>query len=502
MADILLIEDSKKLSHDLGIVIEFLGERLISVARSSWRDDALSLGVSPQKLRMVLVGDYKDSLLANLLQDIVAWDASLPIVLLNGRDMPELAESINNRVVARLPLPLSYQPVLDALHKAQVHGAHHARLSDSGNTRDYNMFRNLVGASSAVQRIRQLMLQVADTEVTVLITGESGTGKEVVARNLHANSRRASKPFVPINCGAIPPDLLESELFGHEKGAFTGAISTRIGRFELAQGGTLFLDEIGDMPPNMQVKLLRVLQEQCFERVGGSKTMRTDVRILAATHRHLEDMITMGSFRQDLFYRLNVFPIEMPSLRERSSDIPNLLNELITRLEHSKRGSVRFNSAAIRALCLYSWPGNVRELANLVERMAIMHPHSVVGANDLPRQFQLQDEDLPLLNASEVKVDKSVMPGKSNVIEDNNHGDDAGPVIADSHHDAGERVAQDPHLLPLNGLDLKEYLANLERNLIEQALDGCSGVVARAADRLNIRRTTLVEKMRKYDMTR
>ena len=210
----------------------------------------------------------------------------------------------------------------------------------------------------------------------------------------------------------------------------------------------------------------------------------------------------MGSFRQDLFYRLNVFPIEMPSLRERSSDIPNLLNELITRLEHSKRGSVRFNSAAIRALCLYSWPGNVRELANLVERMAIMHPHSVVGANDLPRQFQLQDEDLPLLNVSEVKVDKSVMPGKSNVIEDNNHGDDAGPVIADSHHDAGERVAQDPHLLPLNGLDLKEYLANLERNLIEQALDGCSGVVARAADRLNIRRTTLVEKMRKYDMTR
>lgn len=502
MADILLIEDSKKLSHDLGIVIEFLGERLISVARSSWRDDALSLGVSPEKLRMVLVGDYKDSLLANLLQDIVAWDPSLPIVLLNGRDMPELAESINNRVVARLPLPLSYQPVLDALHKAQVHGAQHARLSDSGNAPDYNMFRNLVGASSAVQRIRQLMSQVADTEVTVLITGESGTGKEVVARNLHVNSRRASKPFVPINCGAIPPDLLESELFGHEKGAFTGAISTRIGRFELAQGGTLFLDEIGDMPPNMQVKLLRVLQEQCFERVGGSKTMRTDVRILAATHRHLEDMITMGSFRQDLFYRLNVFPIEMPSLRERSSDIPNLLNELITRLEHSKRGSVRFNSAAIRALCLYSWPGNVRELANLVERMAIMHPHSVVGANDLPRQFQLQDKDLPLLNASEVKVDKSVMPGKSDVIEDNNHGDDAGPVIADSHRDAGERVAQDPHLLPLNGLDLKEYLANLERNLIEQALDGCSGVVARAADRLNIRRTTLVEKMRKYDMTR
>lgn len=502
MADILLIEDSKKLSHDLGIVFEFIGERLIPVARSSWRDDALSLGVSPEKLRMVLVGHYKDSLLANLLQDIVAWDPYLPIVLLNGQDMPELAEAIRNRVVATLQLPLSYQPVLDALHKAQVQGTHFARPSETGGASDYSMFRSLVGTSPAVQKIRQLMSQVADTEVTVLILGESGTGKEVVARNLHGNSRRASKPFVPINCGAIPPDLLESELFGHEKGAFTGAISTRIGRFELAQGGTLFLDEIGDMPPNMQVKLLRVLQEQCFERVGGTKTMRTDVRILAATHRHLEDMITIGSFRQDLYYRLNVFPIEMPSLRERSSDVPNLLNELITRLEYSKRGSVRFNSAAIRALCMYSWPGNVRELANLVERMAIMHPNAVVGVHDLPRQFQLQDEDVPDLNASEVKVNKALVPFKSDVIEDNNLGDDADQVIPDSHRDAGDRVAQDPHPLPLNGLDLKEYLANQERNLIAQALDDCSGVVARAADRLNIRRTTLVEKMRKYDMTR
>jgi sigma-54 specific flagellar transcriptional regulator A len=213
-------------------------------------------------------------------------------------------------------------------------------------------------------------------------------------------------------------------------------------------------------------------------------------------------MITMGSFRQDLYYRLNVFPIEMPSLRERSSDIPNLLNELITRLEHNKRGSVRFNSAAIRALCMYSWPGNVRELANLVERMAIMHPDTVVGVHDLPRQFQLQDEVLPPFTASEVKVDKPLVPVRSDVIEDYNHGDNPDPAIADSDRDAGGRVAQDPHLLPMNGLDLKEYLANLERNLIEQALDDCSGVVARAADRLNIRRTTLVEKMRKYDMNR
>ena len=392
--------------------------------------------------------------------------------------------------------------MLDALHKSQVHGAHYARLSESGNARDYTMFRSLVGASPAVQRIRQLMSQVADTEVTVLITGESGTGKEVVARNLHANSRRATKPFVPINCGAIPPDLLESELFGHEKGAFTGAISTRIGRFELAQGGTLFLDEIGDMPPNMQVKLLRVLQEQCFERVGGTKTMHTDVRILAATHRHLEDMIATGTFRQDLYYRLNVFPIEMPSLRDRASDIPNLLNELITRLEYSKRGSVRFNSAAIRALSLYSWPGNVRELANLVERMAIMHPHAVVGVQDLPRQFQLQDDELPPITLPDSIAEKTVSVVSFDQCPDESDENADDTVTVDVSRVAGERLAQDPHLLPLNGLDLKEYLANLERNLIEQALDDCGGVVARAADRLNIRRTTLVEKMRKYDMTR
>lgn len=490
MAHILLIEDSKKLSHDLGIVLEFLGETPLAVCRAHWQAEANALGVAPDRLRMVLVGHYKESLMLGLLQDLVSWHPGVPLVLLSDQLLPPLPDALSNRVIATVPLPLSYQPMLDALHKAQVYVEHYQRLNEQGTIRDYNMFRSLVGNSPAVQRIRQVMSQVADTEVTVLITGESGTGKEVVARNLHANSRRAGKPFVPINCGAIPPDLLESELFGHEKGAFTGAISTRVGRFELAQGGTLFLDEIGDMPLPMQVKLLRVLQEQCFERVGGSKTMHTDVRILAATHRNLEDMIATGSFRQDLYYRLNVFPIEMPSLRERASDISFLLNELISRLEQSKRGSVRFNSAAIRALSLYSWPGNVRELANLVERMAIMHPHTVVGVQDLPQQFQRDDAELApyLLELPDIS--------------------DESPVLLSTVESTTELLlaaddsAEDAPLLPLKGLDLKEYLANLERKLIEQALDDSGGVVARAADRLNIRRTTLVEKMRKYEMTR
>jgi len=482
--------------------------------------------VSAEGFRLALIGHYKPALMLPLLEELAARHEGLPVVLLGDQAQPTLPEHLKSVVVATLPMPLSYQPMLDALHKAQVHSEHYERLRDIGTVRDYNMFRSLVGDSPPVQRIRQLMSQVAHTEVTVLITGESGTGKEVVARNLHNNSDRAGKPFVPINCGAIPPELLESELFGHEKGAFTGAISTRIGRFELAQGGTLFLDEIGDMPLPMQVKLLRVLQEQCFERVGGTRTLQTDVRILAATHRNLEEMIDAGTFRQDLYYRLNVFPIEIPALRERADDIPFLLNELITRLENAKRGSVRFNSAAIRALAHYPWPGNVRELANLVERMAIMHPHVVVGVQDLPKQYSghasvvpslevvktdsvkgsghaeasvLRDADTMQLSEERLRVgDKSALSRpKSAVVLDEVPKPDAGGA------DQGTSPLDPAHqLLPVNGLDLREYLANLEKNLIEQALNDSGGVVARAADRLGIRRTTLVEKMRKYEMQR
>jgi len=318
----------------------------------------------------------------------------------------------------------------------------------------------------------------------VLITGESGTGKEVVARNLHLNSARADKPFVPINCGAIPRELLESELFGHEKGAFTGAIAARAGRFELADGGTLFLDEIGDMPLAMQVKLLRVLQERSFERVGGVKTIQTDVRILAATHKDLEKMIEEGEFRQDLYYRINVFPIEMPSLRERAEDVPLLLNELITVMEAEKRGSVRFNSGAIQSLSRHPWPGNVRELANLVERMAILHPHGIVGINDLPKKFRHLDEQ-EIARAETRYKHLGDMGKQGGVVQ-----------LPKSPVEGGDSAG----LLPLHGLDLKEYLANLEKDLIEQALDDSGGVVARAADRLHIRRTTLVEKMRKYQL--
>lgn len=475
---ILLIDDDTKSCEDLKVILGFLGEQVVSAASPSWQATVAEQFESPNEIKLALIGPFSNEILPILIEALAQLDQGLPVVILGLEDSAtNLPENLLNTVICAIPYPLSHQPVLDALHKAQVYRQHYRRLREAGNMRDYTMFRSLVGKSDEMQHIRHVMGQVADKEVTILITGESGTGKEVVARNLHMNSQRAHKPFVPINCGAIPPDLLESELFGHEKGAFTGAISTRIGRFEMAEGGTLFLDEIGDMPLPMQVKLLRVLQEHCYERVGGTRTLQTDVRIFAATHKNLEEMIELGSFRQDLYYRVNVFPIEMPSLRERANDIPFLLNELISRLENEKRGSVRFNSVAIESLCRHPWPGNVRELANLVERMAILHPHGIVGVNDLPLKFR-HVEDVEIANLQNLPLP------------------DAAPVAHESNGSAGQA------LLPLNGLDLKEYLANLEKDLIEQALNDCGGVVARAADRLNIRRTTLVEKMRKYDMQR
>ena len=246
----------------------------------------------------------------------------------------------------------------------------------------------LKGNSQAIVNIRKAIDQVAESDATVLILGESGTGKEIIARALHDSSLRRTKLFVPINCGAIPGELLESELFGHEKGAFTGALSARQGRFEMAEGGTLFLDEIGDMPMAMQVKLLRVLQERSFERVGSNKTIHCDVRVIAATHRRLADEIKENRFREDLFYRLNVFPIEVSPLRDRIEDIPLLVKDIIACMEVSNRGSVSFTNASLAVFMQYEWPGNIRELANLIERMAIIYPNKQVDVANLPEKFQ------------------------------------------------------------------------------------------------------------------
>ncbi|WP_324733921.1 sigma-54 dependent transcriptional regulator [Pseudomonas paeninsulae] len=476
---ILLIDDDSERRRDLTVILNFLGEDHLACGSHDWQDAVAPLASSREVLS-VLLGDVqaKGGVL-EILKQSAAWDEFLPILLIEEQAAAEWPEESRRRVLATLEMPLSYNKLLDSLHRAQVYREMYDQARERGRQRETNLFRSLVGTSRAIQQVRQMMQQVADTEASVLILGESGTGKEVVARNLHYHSKRREGPFVPINCGAIPAELLESELFGHEKGAFTGAITSRAGRFELANGGTLFLDEIGDMPLSMQVKLLRVLQERTYERVGSNKTQSADVRIIAATHKNLEVMIEAGSFREDLYYRLNVFPIEMAPLRERIEDIPLLMNELISRMEHEKRGSIRFNSAAIMSLCRHDWAGNVRELANLVERMAIMHPYGVIGVGELPKKFRHvddEDEDVTASLREELEERAAIIAGLPGV--------------------------STPAMLPAEGLDLKDYLGNLEQGLIQQALDDASGVVARAAERLRIRRTTLVEKMRKYGMNR
>jgi transcriptional regulator with GAF, ATPase, and Fis domain len=256
---------------------------------------------------------------------------------------------------------------------------------------DRSRARLPTGTSKAIRDIIALIRQVADHDSTVLILGESGTGKEVAARAIHDLSPRRQRPFVAVNCGAIPAELLESELFGHEKGAFTGAVSSRKGRFEIAEGGTLFLDEIGDMSPTMQVKLLRVLQERVFERVGNHVPMRCNVRIIAATHRNLEESMARGTFREDLFHRLNVFPIEMPALRSRLEDLPLLVRDFAAHNVAEGRAEVQLSSPALSALALCPWPGNVRELANLIERLSIVTAGRVAEIGDLPAKYRPAD---------------------------------------------------------------------------------------------------------------
>lgn len=360
---------------------------------------------------------------------------------------------------------------------------------------------SLVGDGPAMQQVKQLIQQVAQTDASVLILGESGTGKEVVAQCLHNASDRSGRAFVPINCGAIPGELLESELFGHEKGAFTGAITARKGRFEMAEKGTIFLDEIGDMPLPMQVKLLRVLQERTYERVGGNKSFHCDVRVIAATHRNLEDNIAEGSFREDLFYRLNVFPIEVPALRERPEDVPALLAFMFNSIQSSGRPVPSLTEKALIALQHYGWPGNVRELGNLAERLSILFPEKSVDYADLPPRYQVE---LPE-EATLIKVDMGSSMTSEPVKDPEAEPDKEAPESL-----ASEEL-EEGAMVPLNGfndipdlnqgLDLKSYLVEMEVQLIQKALSQTDGNVSQAAKLLQTNRTTLVEKIRKYDLS-
>lgn len=402
----------------------------------------------------------------------------------------------------------------------------------------------IIGQSEATQTLRGLIDLIAHSSSTALVTGESGTGKELVAQALHASGPRAHARFVPINCGAIPRELIESELFGHRKGAFTGALNNRQGRFELAHGGTLFLDEIGDLPMDMQVKLLRALQERRILPVGADSEVDVDVRVVAATHRDLEEEVRAGRFREDLYYRINVLPIRTTPLRERPADIPELLTFYARRHVRDGGRSVAFAAGMLSMLCEYEWPGNVRELSNLVDRFSTLFSGQCIDIGTVPAPMlplglarmqkdrlghavavaalpaRRADDRLALValgaNAPAPDAVAAVAPGveyeagdvgmaaaapqpaqafaASIVVQDHASNDEPNPV------EQAILLAQGVQTLPEEGISLKQHLVSIERSLIEQALERSRGNVSQTAKLLQLQRTTLIEKINKYGM--
>lgn len=445
---------------------------------------------APNSPPALLIGDVGDCDWVELGAALREQLGDIPVVAYgSAASADHLMAAIGPRV-QRLAFPFK-STVLAATLRVPAH----ATLAEAGNV------AMPTGASAAVRDVSRLIRQVAVHDSSVLILGESGTGKELAARAVHDASPRRQRPFVAINCGAIPAELLESELFGHEKGSFTGAIAARKGRFEIAEGGSLFLDEIGDMSLPMQVKLLRVLQERVFERVGNHTPIRCNVRIIAATHRNLEESIARGAFREDLFYRLNVFPIEMPALRTRIDDLPLLVRDFSERNVAEGRGKVELTARTLKLLSHYPWPGNVRELGNLIERMSILCPNRRIDVADLPVKYRpaqlLADLDLD----QEPELPEPAAMDRDAETFESGADDLAGledrevmSLLAQS--DTGDTIVE----LPPDGLDLRDHLFTIERDLIQQALSRAGGTVAHAARLLKLRRTTLVEKLRKFQM--
>lgn len=391
----------------------------------------------------------------------------------------------------------------------------------------------IIGKSEQIAAIRSLIGTIAPSHSTVLITGESGTGKELVAQALHLSSPRAQGPFVPINCGAIPRELIESELFGHRKGAFTGAVADRPGRFEMARGGTLFLDEIGDLPLDMQVKLLRVLQERCVEPVGSGKSIPIDVRVVAATHKNLEAEIAAGRFREDLYYRINVLPICTAALRERPDDVVELLHFYAARHALPGQPPIRFESPLMDLLKAYRWPGNVRELSNLVDRFTTLFPARCIGLEAIPDSMlpsglsALRTERAALKSKAPASVKSATQTASALDVLLFPTDRDSAPTLtclSPSNESFNASALQSPEALddytnsepmsdveeivrlaqgmslPPEGISLKQRLTDIERTLIEQALERSNGNVSQTARLLNLQRTTLIEKINKYQL--
>lgn len=393
----------------------------------------------------------------DVLDHLIAKSTKTMCIILTGHgSIKSSVEAIKKGAFDYITKPVSTIDILLSVEKAlKFKNLEEENTRLKKELRGQYKYTNFVGTSRAIKQIFDLIEKVADTDGTVLITGASGTGKELIARALHYNSSRCDKPLVVVNCGAVPEALLESELFGHEKGAFTGAHKRRIGRFELANCGTIFLDEIGEMSPALQVKLLRVLQEQKFERLGGTKTIHVDLRIVAATNKNLTTAINKEKFREDLYYRLNVIPIKVPNLKQRKSDIPILIDYFLKKFQKGKNKKItNFSPEVMDAMHAYDWPGNVRELENVIKRFTILCENPVVTFDDLPDSIR--------------ESSQSVQPVEEVILE--------------------------------KDLNLNEAVQSYEKRIIIEALEKSNWVKSKAAKLLNINRTTLVAKIKKQNL--
>jgi DNA-binding NtrC family response regulator len=454
MAKILIIDDNPKIlklltkilkTNDYEVTTASCGETGIKALGSGDYDLVLT------DLKMPTVGGME------VLDHVVSnFPKTVCIILTGHGTIKSSVEAMKKGAFDYITKPVSVSELLLIVEKALMF----KRLEEENirlkkELRGKYKYTNFIGTSKPISEIFNIIEKVADTDGTVLIVGASGTGKELIAKAIHYNSNRSDMPFVVINCGAIPAELLESELFGHEKGAFTGAYKNRMGRFEMANGGSIFLDEIGEMSPNLQVKLLRVIQDQTFERVGGTKTIHVDLRIIAATNKNLTVALNKGTFREDLYYRLNVIPIKVPTLKQRKSDIPLLIDFFLKKFQKRKEKRITgLSPDAMESMLNYDWPGNVRELENVIKRLTILCENQMVGFNDLPENIR--------------ESCKSIQP--------------IGEIVLDK------------------ALNLQETVKDYEKRLILEALEKSNWVKSKAAKLLNINRTTLVEKIKKQDI--
>ncbi|MEY4616431.1 MAG: hypothetical protein RJB66_1391 [Pseudomonadota bacterium] len=455
---LLLIEDDSTLKMALFRALTRLGH---SVTTASSKAEAMTWMSGQTPWDAILLDlQLPDGTGLDLLSQIKQKSVETPVIVLTGLGTVDNAvTATQNGAFHFLVKPANLDEIVTTLNRAfEKSLAPNPKLSQI-ESRSLPRLNNsaIIGESQEIQHVLDLVNRVADSDATILIQGESGTGKELIARAIHQMSPRRTSPFIAINCGAIPSELLESELFGHMKGAFTGAISNRVGRFEMADGGILFLDEIGDMSPSLQVKILRALQERSFEPVGSTKSVHVNVQVIAATHVNLEKAVSEGKFREDLFYRLNVIPVAVPALRERKTDIPVLIKHFVKSFERKRKvGIADFSAEAMESLINYPWPGNVRELENLIERLTIIKGSGVIELKDLPSKYHVKPPTLPAETQKNIEFD-----------------------------------------IPNDGLDFNTAVDQFENQLIIRALEKTGWNRNQAALLLKLNRTTLVEKMKK-----